>query len=73
MHLMSVLAVIKNGDASFIGFGRNSFAYPEMPEDLMKEGRADPDKDLHYLLGMHKADPEPETRGVRNPRQGDLW
>jgi 2,4-dienoyl-CoA reductase-like NADH-dependent reductase (Old Yellow Enzyme family) len=34
-------AVIKNGDASFIGFGRNSFAYPSMPLDLIKMGRAD--------------------------------
>jgi 2,4-dienoyl-CoA reductase (NADPH2) len=37
-------AVIKNGGASFIGFGRGSFAYPSMPLDLMKEGRADPKK-----------------------------
>jgi 2,4-dienoyl-CoA reductase (NADPH2) len=37
-------AVIENGGASFIGFGRGSFAYPSMPLDLMKEGRADPKK-----------------------------
>jgi len=37
-------AVIKNGDASFIGFGRNSFAYPSMPADLIKKGKADPSR-----------------------------
>jgi 2,4-dienoyl-CoA reductase (NADPH2) len=37
-------AVINNGDASFIGFGRNSFAYPSMPLDLMRNGKADPSK-----------------------------
>jgi len=37
-------AVIKNGDAFFIGFGRNSFAYPSMPADIMKNGKADPSK-----------------------------
>jgi 2,4-dienoyl-CoA reductase (NADPH2) len=37
-------AVIENGGASFIGFGRGSLAYPSMPLDLMKEGRADPKK-----------------------------
>ena len=37
-------AVIKNGEASFIGFGRNSFAYPSMPADIMKYGKADPSK-----------------------------
>jgi len=37
-------AVIKAGGASFIGFGRNSFAYPSMPLDLMTHGRADPKK-----------------------------
>jgi len=37
-------AVIKNGQASFIGFGRNSFAYPSMPLDLIKNGMADPRK-----------------------------
>jgi 2,4-dienoyl-CoA reductase (NADPH2) len=37
-------AVISNGDASFIGFGRNSFAYPSMPSDIIKNGEADPSK-----------------------------
>lgn len=37
-------AVIKSGKASFTGFGRNSFAYPSMPLDLMTHGRADPGK-----------------------------
>jgi len=37
-------AVIKNGDASFIGFGRSSFAYPSMPIDLIRMGKADPAK-----------------------------
>jgi len=37
-------SVIKNRDATFIGFGRNSFAYPSLPKDLMKNGFADPDK-----------------------------
>lgn len=37
-------AVIKDGGASFIGFGRNSFAYPSMPYDLMTGGMADPEK-----------------------------
>lgn len=37
-------AIVKNGDASLIGFGRNSFAYPSMPLDLIKDGKADPSK-----------------------------
>ncbi|MDP4223836.1 MAG: hypothetical protein Q8868_11040 [Bacteroidota bacterium] len=37
-------AVVKNGGASFIGFGRSSFAYPDMPADLMNNGKADPGK-----------------------------
>lgn len=52
--------VIKNGDASFIGFGRNSFAYPEMPADLMREGRADPKKTCIACSGC--------TRLIRNLR-----
>ncbi len=52
--------VIKNGGASFIGFGRNSFAYPEMPEDLMKEGKADPQKVCITCSGC--------TRLIRNLR-----
>ncbi len=37
-------SVIRNGQAAFMGFGRNSFAYPSMPLDLMKNGIADPRK-----------------------------
>ena len=37
-------SVIRNGQASFMGFGRNSFAYPSMPLDLMKYWKADPRK-----------------------------
>ncbi len=36
--------VIKEGMATFIGFGRNSFAYPHMPLDLMTKGKVDPKK-----------------------------
>jgi 2,4-dienoyl-CoA reductase-like NADH-dependent reductase (Old Yellow Enzyme family) len=35
-------ALIRDNNASFIGFGRNSFAYPSMPLDLIKNGKADP-------------------------------
>ena len=55
-------AVIKNGDASFIGFGRNSFAYPSMPLDLMKNGMADPRKVCITCSGC--------TRLIRNLRPG---
>jgi 2,4-dienoyl-CoA reductase (NADPH2) len=37
-------AVVQKGDASFIGFGRNSFAYPSMPADIIFKGEADPAK-----------------------------
>jgi 2,4-dienoyl-CoA reductase (NADPH2) len=37
-------AVLKNGDASFIGLGRSSFAYPSLPMDLINKGKADPSK-----------------------------
>jgi 2,4-dienoyl-CoA reductase-like NADH-dependent reductase (Old Yellow Enzyme family) len=37
-------SVIRNGQAAFMGFGRNSFAYPSMPLDMMKNGMADPRK-----------------------------
>jgi 2,4-dienoyl-CoA reductase (NADPH2) len=37
-------SVIRNGHTAFMGFGRNSFAYPSMPLDLMKYGKADPRK-----------------------------
>lgn len=55
-------AVIKNGDASFIGFGRNSFAYPSMPADIMKNGRADPAKVCITCSGC--------TRLISNLRPG---
>ncbi|OFY68473.1 MAG: hypothetical protein A2V64_00160 [Bacteroidetes bacterium RBG_13_43_22] len=35
-------AVIKDANSAFIGFGRNSFAYPSMPSDIIKEGKPDP-------------------------------
>jgi 2,4-dienoyl-CoA reductase-like NADH-dependent reductase (Old Yellow Enzyme family) len=35
-------ALINKGDVSFIGFGRNSFAYPSMPSDIIKKGTTDP-------------------------------
>jgi 2,4-dienoyl-CoA reductase (NADPH2) len=37
-------AVISNKGAAFIGFGRSSFAYPSMVNDLLEKGFADPDK-----------------------------
>jgi 2,4-dienoyl-CoA reductase (NADPH2) len=37
-------AVLRDGKASFIGFGRNSFAYPSMPEDLATRGKSNPSK-----------------------------
>ena len=55
-------AVIEKGDASFIGFGRNSFAYPSMPMDLMKTGKADPSKTCITCSGC--------TRLIRNLHPG---
>ncbi len=55
-------AVIKNGDASLIGFGRNSFAYPSMPSDLMKSGKADLSKVCIACSGC--------TRLIRSLRPG---
>lgn len=55
-------AVIKNGDASFIGFGRNSFAYPSMPSDIIKKGKADPSKFCITCSGC--------TRLISNLRPG---
>jgi 2,4-dienoyl-CoA reductase-like NADH-dependent reductase (Old Yellow Enzyme family) len=37
-------AIIKNNGASLIGFGRNAFAYPSLANDLIKTGKADPQK-----------------------------
>lgn len=55
-------AAIRSGSASFIGFGRNSFAYPSMPLDLMKNGKADPRKVCITCSGC--------TRLIRNLRPG---
>jgi 2,4-dienoyl-CoA reductase (NADPH2) len=55
-------AVLKNGDASFIGFGRSSFAYPSLPIDLIKNGKADPSKICITCSGC--------TRLIRNFRPG---
>jgi 2,4-dienoyl-CoA reductase-like NADH-dependent reductase (Old Yellow Enzyme family) len=55
-------AVIKNGNAAFMGFGRNSFAYPSMPLDLMKNGNADPRKMCITCSGC--------TRLIRDLRPG---
>jgi 2,4-dienoyl-CoA reductase (NADPH2) len=54
--------VINTGGASLIGFGRNSFAYPSMPLDLMKSGKADPKKMCITCSGC--------TRLIRNLRPG---
>jgi 2,4-dienoyl-CoA reductase (NADPH2) len=54
--------VIKNGDAALIGFGRNSFAYPSMPADIMKYGKADPKKFCTACSGC--------TRLISNLRHG---
>jgi len=55
-------AAVRNGDASFIGFGRSSFAYPSMPLDLMNEGKADPSKICITCSGC--------TRLIRNLSPG---
>lgn len=55
-------AVLKNGAASFIGFGRSSFAYPSLPLDLIRDGRADPSKICITCSGC--------TRLIRNMRPG---
>ena len=59
-------SVIRNGKASFMGFGRNSFAYPSMPLDLIKHGMADPRKALHNMLRLYKADKESQAGRMRN-------
>jgi len=55
-------AVIKNGNAVFMGFGRNSFAYPSMPLDLMKNGEADSRRTCIACSGC--------TRLIRSLRPG---
>jgi len=37
-------AVLDRGDATLIGLGRSSFAYPDAPKDLSETGRLDPGK-----------------------------
>ncbi len=54
--------VLMKGDASFIGFGRNSFAYPSMPSDIIKKGKPDPSKFCITCSGC--------TRLIRNLRPG---
>jgi 2,4-dienoyl-CoA reductase (NADPH2) len=55
-------AVIENGDAALIGFGRNSFAYPSLANDLKTKGYADPDKVCITCSGC--------TRLIRNLHPG---
>jgi 2,4-dienoyl-CoA reductase (NADPH2) len=55
-------AVLKNRNASFIGFGRNSFAYPSLPLDLIRDGEADPSKICITCSGC--------TRLIRNMQPG---
>ena len=55
-------AVIAEGKAAFSGFGRNSFAYPSMPLDLMQTGKADPKKACITCSGC--------TRLIRSLRPG---
>lgn len=55
-------AVIKDEKASFIGFGRNSFAYPSMPADIIKTGKADNTKFCITCSGC--------TRLISNLRHG---
>lgn len=55
-------AVINNRDASFIGLGRSSFAYPSLPLDLIKNGKADHTKVCICCSGC--------TRLTKNLRPG---
>jgi 2,4-dienoyl-CoA reductase (NADPH2) len=54
--------MVRTGSASMIGFGRNSFAYPSMPNELMAKGKADPEKTCITCSGC--------TRLIRNLRPG---
>lgn len=54
--------VVRKGYASLIGFGRSSFAYPSLPLDLIKYGKADPSKVCITCSGC--------TRLIRNFRPG---
>ncbi len=53
---------VKEGLVTFIGFGRNSFAYPEMPLDLLTKGKTDPGKFCITCSGC--------TRLIRSLRPG---
>jgi 2,4-dienoyl-CoA reductase (NADPH2) len=55
-------AVIRNGDATFIGLGRSSFAYPSLPSELIRTGKADPSKVCITCSGC--------TRLITNLRHG---
>jgi 2,4-dienoyl-CoA reductase (NADPH2) len=55
-------AVLDKGWASYIGLGRSSFAYPGLPVDLVKNGKADPSRVCITCSGC--------TRLVRNFRPG---
>lgn len=55
-------ATIKEGKASLIGFGRNSFAYPSMPADIISKGKADTGKFCITCSGC--------TRLISNLRHG---
>lgn len=55
-------AVVKNGMADFIGLGRSSFAYPDLPLDLKNNGKANPSKVCITCSGC--------TRLIRNYRPG---
>jgi 2,4-dienoyl-CoA reductase (NADPH2) len=55
-------AVVRDGNASLIGFGRNSFAYPSMPADVILKGKADPSKFCITCSGC--------TRLISNLRHG---
>jgi 2,4-dienoyl-CoA reductase (NADPH2) len=55
-------AVINKGWASYIGLGRSSFAYPDLPIDLVKKGKADPKRVCITCSGC--------TRLIRNFRPG---
>lgn len=55
-------AVVKNEMADFIGLGRSSFAYPDLPLDLKNNGKANPSKVCITCSGC--------TRLIRNYRPG---
>lgn len=54
--------VVRKGHAAFIGLGRSSFAYPSLPADLMRTGKAETSKVCITCSGC--------TRLIRNFRPG---